>query len=78
MRLDAAGSATMWTLYDMDSGEVLAAGPASPAPVARPLPLYAPGATASPCPLAVVAGSPPRLPREVVLSPIHCPVGRRD
>jgi hypothetical protein len=68
----------MWTVYDMDSGELIAAGPAPREPVARPLTLYAPGAATSLCPLAVAAASRPALPREVVLLPTRCPVGRQD
>jgi hypothetical protein len=68
----------MWTVYDMDSGELITAGPAPREPVARPLTLYAPGADTSLCPLAVVAATRPGLPREVVLSPIRRPAGRHD
>jgi hypothetical protein len=68
----------MLTVYDMDSGELIAAAPAPREPVARPLPLYAPGAATSLCPLAVVAASTSGLPREVVLAPIRRPVGRQD
>jgi hypothetical protein len=68
----------MWTVYDMDSGELIEGGPAPREPVARPLPLYAPGAATSLCPLAVAAASRPGLPREVVLAPIRRPVARRD
>lgn len=68
-RAEAAGSRAMWTLYDMDSGEVIASSSASHEPVPRPLPLYAPGAATCLCPLTVTAATTPRqLPREVVLS----------
>lgn len=60
----------MWTQYDMASGEVIATSPPAPRePVARPLPLYAPGAATGLCPLAVAAAQLSRaLPREVVLA----------
>lgn len=63
----------MWTQYDMTSGEIVATSSAPREPVARRLPLYAPGATPYLCPLAVAAAQPPRaLPREVVLAAGTC------
>ena len=60
----------MWALYDMDSGEMIAASSALQEPVPRPLPLYAPGAATCLCPLtADIAPTRRQLPREVVLSP---------
>ena len=68
----------MCTVYDMDSGELVAVSPAPQEPVARPLPLYAPGAATCLCPLTVATAARPRLPREVVLFPPGCRAGRED
>jgi hypothetical protein len=59
----------MWTLYDMASGEIIEISAEPRQPASRPLPLYAPGAGPSLCPLTVAsAPSSRRLPREVVLA----------
>jgi hypothetical protein len=60
----------MWTLYDMASGEIIATSPEPQGRVARPLPLYAPGAATCVCPMTVAAVPTARpLRREVVLPP---------